>query len=216
MTEYLQTNSLVPSTFTSGLYKARPPFDTIVNELKQYTCHEIRTVKEMKRLNLDTHKLIFDPIEVGRTDGEAILTGCEALSGSVITLVGHDSVPVYVLSTFLESIPLSDGVPYEICAIMANMGSISTSEKDSLTETCEYIKNYILATLGIETDVKVGGVGYRTYVSKEQHEQNLIAREVNITQKYPDVILMEDLRNEIKDQNTYIAELEEALVKAQK
>lgn len=215
MTSYTQTNSLVPSTFTSGLYKAKPPFDTVVNEAKQYTCHEIRSVKEMRRLNLDIQKLIFNPVDVGRSDGEAILKTCEGLDGVVITLVGADSVPVYVLSTFMESIPLSDGIPYEVCAIMINMGAISVSERNALTETCDYFKEYVLATLGINTEVKVGGVGYRTYVTKEQHEQNLIAREQNITKEYPDILLMEEYKNQISDQEAYIKELEETVIKLQ-
>lgn len=211
MTIYNQTRSLVPAIYSAGLFKCYSPFDSLVSESKQYECQEIRSVAELKRLNVDIHSLVFGKLTIDRDTSTSIMEDCELLNGVVVTLIGHDNVPVYVPSTFFESIPITDGIPYEICALLVNLGSISEDEKNSLESLNDKIRDYVFAALGINATVSVGGVGYRTYVSKEQHEQIQLAREQAITEEYPDVIKIEELEEKIKDQDIHILALEEII-----
>lgn len=212
MTVYVQNTNLIPNINSAGMFIANAPFDTVVDTSLFYAVYGIRTIDEMQSSKLDLYTLIFEPAGITRDDCVDVLADCKKLGGVVITLSSRGVPNVYLLSTFLNKYPSSDGVCYEHLCLIADLGAVPPSLKGKINTTIDHIQNYIAANVGVDNVVRLGVIPTRGYVTKDQANvfentrQNVIAGTMN------DVTLLAKYQDKISTQQAYITKLEKQLI----
>lgn len=212
----------IPSINAGGKYTASAPFDKVVNPSVFYVAEAIRTIPEMLALKLDLFNLIYVPMgyskekpdDVTYVNGE--IEQGTAQGAVVVTLTSRGKPPVYVLSTYILSFPVADGVIYERLGMVVDLGPCPPSMKDRVNNGLAHMEAYVKACFGIENpNATLGSVPIRGYVSKETAAAWEKSRLLAITDEPSDVIIIENLKKQVAEQQAYILELE-AAVKAKK
>ena len=201
----------IPAVFAAGSFEAIAPFDTVVKPNVYYTVEAVRTIKEMQALKLNMYDLIFKPVGVKEEDYQTILNRAISINAVVVCLTAHNKDRVYVLSDYLKSFPLVDGVSYERMCLIVDLGACPPSLKDELSSTQNYIQQYVKATMGIDSTVNLGTVPTVGYVSYEQYQTNETTRKNAITNTSNYVADNNAYKQQIIDKDNYIAYLESQL-----
>lgn len=199
----------IPSIRSAGKFVAEAPYDRVVSPDVFYTVEAVRTIPEMQALKIDLFKVVFQP--AGYTAEQAtqeIQAGIDN-KAVVVSLTSRGRAPVYVLSTFLKSIPLLDGVIYENIALIVNLGPCPPVLKDRINAAIEHINNYVKESIGIkDPETTIGTIPTRGYVSKETAASWENSRQLQITAEPSDTVKLTEAQRTISELKTYIAELE--------
>lgn len=203
------SENIIPAIWAAGKFEANPPFNQVVNADRYYTVEATRTVSEMQALKVDLFTLIFQPVGIAQEAYQDLVDTAKSANAVIITLTSKDAAPVYVLSTYLKSFPLVDGVIYERVCIIADLGACPPTLKDRVNSAIDHFKNYIKDSIGIsDARVTIGTVPLRSYVSKEQALAWEGTRAAAITNEPSDALQLEKANKTIAALQTYIGELE--------
>lgn len=206
------SENIIPAIWAAGKFEANPPFNQVVNPDRYYTVEATRTVSEMQALKVDLFALVFQPVGVAQESYQALVDTAIQANAVIVTLTSKDAAPVYVLSTYLKSFPLVDGVVYERVCIIADLGACPPSLKDRINAGIDHFKNYIKDSIGIkDARVTIGTVPQRAYVSKEQAAAWETTRAAAITAEPSDLLQLEQSNKTIQALQAYIVELETTL-----
>lgn len=205
------SNNLLPNVYASGSYTCEAPFNNICDPEIYFTAEAVRTVSEMRAMNLNLQKLIFDPVSISEAEGNALLTECEKKNGAVITLTSRKKVKIYILSTKLLSFPQVDGVRYERLALIVDLGSCPPSLKDALDLAKVDISDYVETVVGVNNQVRVGISPTVGYVSGDQAKVFETTRRNKIKDVKNSVTELAEAKATIASQQAYIAELEDVI-----
>lgn len=207
--------NLIPSLNASGRFEASAPFDVVVDPTKYYTVEALRTIREMEGLKLNLYELIFKPIGVQEADFKTVLDRARGAGAIVVCLLDRAGVETYVLSTYLTSFPLTNGVSYERMCLIADLGACPPSMKDTIAQVQTHMQQYIMDTIGINSKVDLGTIPTIGYVSADQAAAYETTRKNNITNSTNDVAKIRDLTQQLADRDTYIASLEAKVIELQ-
>ncbi|QYN80130.1 hypothetical protein PQD71_gp196 [Kosakonia phage Kc263] len=208
------SENIIPAVWAAGKFEAEAPFNQIVKADAYYTVEAVRTVSEMLALKVDLYKLVFQPAGVAQENYQDLLDNAKSLNAVVITLTSKNAAPVYVLSNYLKSFPLVDGVIYERVCIIADLGACPPTLKDRINSATDHFKNYLKDSVGIaNARVTIGTVPQRAYVSKEQAQIWENSRQLAITSEPSDLLNLETANKTIIAQRAYITQLENQLKK---
>lgn len=199
----------IPSIRSAGKFVANVPYDKVVNPEVFYTVEAVRTLPEMQALNIDLFTTVFQPAGYTTEQTQQEIQTAIDNKAVVVSLTSRGRGPVYVLSTFLKSIPLLDGVVYENLALIVSLGACPPSMKDRLNVAIEHINNYIKESVGIkEPNTTLGTIPTRGYVSRETAENWERSRQLQITEEPSDTVKLTEANKTISELQTYIKELE--------
>jgi len=207
----MASNTIIPSIDARGRFEAEAPFDTVVKPEVYYTVEAIRNIHEMEALKLDMFELVFKPAGITADAFPAALEAARKKGAKVLSLLDRADVATYVLTNYLKSWPLVDGVSYEHMVVIADLGPVPPSMADILAKEIEHIKNHIEANVGITTSVTIGTIPTIGYVSKEQADAYENVRKSKITDNGNDVARIRELEAQKVRDDAYIAQLEAAL-----
>lgn len=206
------SQNLIPAVWAKGSFEAENPFSNIVDPAVFYTVEAVRTIPEMQALKLDLYKIVFAPLGIPETEYQPYVDQALAAGAVVITLTSRGKAPVNLLSTYLKSFPLVDGVIYERICIISDLGACPPSFKDKINSAIDHFNEYIKASCGIQNPTTViGAIPTRGYVSKEQADVWEKTRQSTITSNPSDVIRIEQLTTENQQLYVYIKQLEDQL-----
>lgn len=206
------SSTFIPAVWSAGSFEANPPFDQVVKPEIFYVVEAVRTIPEMQALKLDLFKMVFEPVGVQDTEYQGLLDTALAQEAVVVTLTSRGRPPVYVLSNYLKSFPLVDGVIYEHLCIIADLGAVPPALKDKVQSVQDHFNEYIKNAMGIpDARVTLGTIPTRGYTSKEEAESWEITRQSAITENPSDVYRLEQALAENRAQAAYIKELEDQL-----
>lgn len=202
----------IPSIRSAGKFVANAPYDKVVSPDVFYTVEAIRTIPEMQALKIDLFTTVFQPVEYTAEQAQQeIQAGIDA-KAVVVSLTSRGRAPVYVLSTFLKSIPLLDGVIYENIALIVSLGPCPPSLKDKLNNAIEHMNNYVKDSIGIkDPNTTIGTIPTRGYVSKETAEAWEKSRLLQITEEPSDAVKLAEANRIINEQSAYIKQLEDTI-----
>lgn len=204
--------NIIPALWAAGAFEAAAPFDQVVDPAKFYTVEAIRTIPEMQALKLDLYKTVFQPAGVSTDDYQSMLEAAISTKAVVIALTSRGRAPAYVLSTYLISFPMVDGVIYERYCIISDLGACPPALKDRLNSAIDHFNSYIKSSIGIETpNTVLGTIPTRGYVSKAQSDAWEETRKTRITVEPSDVVRIEQLTTENQQLYVYVKELEDRL-----
>lgn len=209
----MATNNIIPSIDARGRFEALAPFDTVVKTDVYYKVEAIRNIHEMEALKLDLYELIFKPVGVTVADFPLVLQRAKDNNAKVLSLLDRTDVATYVITTYLKSWPLVDGVSYEnMCAIIS-FGAVPPSMKETLALSLVHYKEYTEANVGVPVTVSLGTIPTIGYVSKEQSDAYETLRKSKITSNNNDAARALTLERELTAAQVYIAELEADIIK---
>lgn len=204
-------SNLIPSINAAGRFEAIAPFDKVVLPSTYYVVEALRTISEMQALKLNLFTLVFQPIGVTETDYPTVLDRARAAGAIIVTLTSRSGAPVYVLSTYFKSFPLIDGVSYERMCLVVDLGPCPPSLKDAMAQVQTHTQEYVKATLGLDSTVKLGTVPTIGYVSAQDALIFETTRKNLITAGDNDVSKINDLQAKMVQKDAYIAQLESQL-----
>lgn len=204
-------NNPIPSIRAAGRFEAKAPFDVVVDKDKYYTVEAVRTIPEMEGLKIDVYSRVFKPIGLTVEDYPAVLERAKSQKAVVITLTDRAGTPTYVVSSYLTSFPVVDGVSYERMCVVVDLGPCDPSMRDIIQPTLDHFKSYVEATVGITTNPVLGTIPTLGYVSKAQHDALEANRKSKIIDSSSDVVRNRELEAQIIQLKNYIADLEARL-----
>lgn len=206
-------NNIIPSLRSAGKFVAEAPFNQVVDETRFYTVEAIRTIPEMQALKLDLFKLVFQPVGYSQEDYQIQLQNAIDNKAAVISLTSRGKGPVYILSTFLKSFPVIDGVVYEHVALITSLGACPPSMKEKINNAIEHFNNYIKGSFGIDNPTTtIGTIPTRGYVSREDAVAWENSRQLAINEEPSDAVKVAQLEKENIELKAYIAELEATII----
>lgn len=208
----------IPSMRAAGKFVAEAPFDKVVNPAVFYTVEATRTIPEMQALKLDLFKLVYVPLGYDPANPEHVTevnglieTGI-AQNAVVVILTSRGNPRVHVLSTYIKSFPIADGVIYERMGLVVDLGPCPPAMKDKINNAIAHMESYVKATLGIKSpNVTLGTVPVRGYVSKDTADAWEHSRQLAITEEPSDVIIIENLKRQVAELQAYVLELEDVV-----
>lgn len=209
----MATNNIIPSIDARGRFEALAPFDRVVKPENYYKVEAIRNIHEMEALKLDLYSLVFQPVGVLAEDFPQVLQRARDDGAKVLSLLDRADVAVYVMTTYLKSFPLIDGMSYERMCIIADLGPCPPTMKDILSKEMQHFKDHIEATVGISSTVTLGTIPTLGYVSNDQYLAYERIRKEKITDIGNDVAKIRELTESNAKKDAYILELEAALAK---
>jgi hypothetical protein len=204
--------NMIPSMNAAGRFEAAAPFDQIVNQSTYYTVEATRTIHEMEGAKLDLYSLVFAPVGVTAEDFPTVLKRAKDSGAIICALLDRNGLPVYVPTTYLTSFPLVDGVSYERMCMIADLGPVPPSMALAMQQVLDHTKQYITATLGVTSTVRLGTIPTVGYVSQSQADAYENTRKGLITDASNDVAKVKTLTASLANKDTYIAKLEGQLI----
>jgi hypothetical protein len=135
-----------------GHFKAKAPFEDIVNENKVYTITSIRSLVDMRDSNENPKENIY--IVNGLSESDYL----NDLKNDVKTLVLIDDGGnyAYIPETYILSVPKVNGVLYQEKILIADMGALKTSYDlfNIISDVKDLIKSYTGVTPGVAVKSK--------------------------------------------------------------
>jgi hypothetical protein len=207
----MPSNNIIPSIDARGRFEAEAPFDRVVKPEVYYKVEAVRNIHEMEALKLDLYGLVFQPVGITVDEFPAVLERARTAGAKVLSLLDRQDTATYVLTTYLTSWPLVDGVSYERMCIVADLGPCPPNMKDIISKEIEHFKNHIEASVGITTTVTLGTIPTLGYVSADQAAAYERIRQTKITNSGNDVARIRELESGNAKKDAYILELEAAV-----
>lgn len=202
-------SNITPAVWASGQFKARSPFNVIVDPDTQFTIEAVRTVSEMQQEKIDIYDKLLKPVGISKDETTTWLEELLKAKACIIALTQRSGVNVYVPSTYLETYPMIDGVVFERLCIVVDCGSCSPGTKDRLDSTLEAITYIVQKNLGIENPViQYGTVPQKSYVTKTQAEAWEESRLLRIDAMANPTIENESLKKQNAELLEYVTYLE--------
>jgi len=198
----------IPSIRAAGKFVALPPFDRVVDPAVFYSVEAIRTLPEMQGLNINIYDRVFKPIGLAQEDYPAVISKGIAENTVVVSLVPRVGSPVYVLSTYLESFPLVDGVSYERMCIVSDIGALPPSAKVALQGLLTDIDDLVFNNFGVKANTTLGTVPVIGYLSQSESDIMENTRKNRIRDSDSMLVKYNRLLEEKKSDAAYIKELE--------
>lgn len=204
--------NMIPAINAAGRFEAAAPFDQIVNQSTYYTVEATRTIHEMEGAKLDLYSLVFAPVGVTPEDFPTVVKRAKDSGAIICALLDRNGTPVYVPTTYLTSFPLVDGVSYERMCMIADLGPVPPSMAAAMQLVLDHTKQFITATMGITSVVRLGTIPTVGYVSQQQADAYENTRKGNITDASNDVAKVRALTQQVANKDVYIAKLEGDLI----
>jgi hypothetical protein len=166
----------------------------------------------MEGAKLDLYSLVFQPVGVTPEDFPVVLKRAKDSGAIICALLDRNGLPVYVPTTYLISFPSVDGVSYERMCMIADLGPVPPSMEQAMQQVLDHTKQYITATLGIASTVRLGTIPTVGYVSQNQADAYENTRKAQITDATNDVAKVRALTAKVAAKDVYITKLEGDLI----
>ena len=190
-----------PPPLTMGRYELQDPW--IAKSTKVYTCHAIRTFKDLYVRNIDPFKLAYAPVGAAATLREED----EAAGAAIITLIADDGETIYVPDTRIVSYPNQGFHVYRNFVLSFATGPLP--EGVSLDWLMTKVGEECHAVLGVTPSVKVHSSPVRDAITPDEHQRIEAARAAGKTEQVTYKARYEKVLNDYTDLVEKYRQLEE-------
>lgn len=157
-----------PPQGTMGRYELQDPW--IALSTKVYTCHAIRSFKDLYVRGVDPFKLAYQPVGATTTHREED----EAAGASIITLLADDGQAIYVPDTRIVSFPDQGFHVYRNFVLSFSTGPLP--EGVSFDWLTTKVGEEVTAVLGLTPTVRVHTSPVRDAITPDDHQRIEAAR----------------------------------------
>lgn len=193
--------NIVPPLHAYGLFEVRTPYTVVRTDLYRVTA--LRTYEEIAAAGRDAYQLAYVPVGLTKEDMQS-----DRVNGAIIvTLQSMTSGPVYIPSTYIESFPGMDWVPYSHLVLSVSMGMVPDSL--DITPITTMVKNVLSDRLGANVQVKHHRSQVKGSVSETTHKELEIARKAAIQVRETDYSELLAAQRRIAQLEEYVSRLEE-------
>ena len=196
---------LIPPFGSTGGYKAREPFNTVISDGVSYTCRSLREVNELVSHGVDIWAEYYEPYNI-----DPDIYSQDIVDN--VTIVGLQSglgQLYYIPASYLTQIPVTEGETYVTLMLGVSLGSIPDSF--AVTPLIEALRSVVQANVGIDPQIKAVAVGQPTVVSLDKAERLEKARIQKITELETDYVKAKRLQAEVDKLKNQVAVLSKAL-----
>lgn len=166
--------NLIPPIGASGLYKLIAPYSTMINTNISYTCMAVRKLSDIIAMGKDPFKTYYEPYGLTDTQYESDLN-----SGvCIVSLQSSSGIWAYVPSSYIESYPQVNGVPYTSIALMVHLGALPDSL--NLNYVVNTVKDVVTSVLGVAPEVQTVVTSPTSMISQDNHMAAEAARQQQI------------------------------------
>lgn len=155
--------NLIPTTGLRGIYTVRAPFNTLLMAGVAYTCISVRGVAELINSGVDPFTKYYAPNNITQTQ----FSLDTAAGMTIVTLQAAQGVWVDIPSTYIESMPDLNGVPYTPLVAAIRLGAVPDAM--DLTVVKQRMSAVVLEELGIVAAVEVVQIGLQELVAQDVH-----------------------------------------------
>lgn len=166
--------NLIPPIGASGLYKLIAPYSTMINTNISYTCMAVRKLSDIIAMGKDPFKTYYEPYGLTDTQYESDLN-----SGvCIVSLQSSSGIWAYVPSSYIESYPQVNGVPYTSIALMVHLGALP--DNLNLNYVVNTVKDVVTSVLGVAPEVQTVVTSPTSMISQDNHMAAEAARQQQI------------------------------------
>lgn len=203
-------SSPIPKIGAEGLFKLKTPFDTLLQEGKTYKCIAIRRFPDLRSGGFDVYRQFYFVHDIAVDSYNR-----DDLNNEVIlSLVSDFAAPVYVPSSYVESFPNADNIPYSRVVISASVGPVA--DDMNLAALTESVGNSISDTIGIVPKVAIHLAPHDQTISSSQHEVIEANRIAAIKNRSTDYVRVRELEQENQRLLAQIEALKKSLIDAKR
>lgn len=166
--------NLIPPIGASGLYKLVAPFNTMINTNISYTCMAVRKLSDIIAMGKDPFKTYYEPYSLTETQYQNDLNSGVCM----VSLQSSSGVWAYVPSSFIESYPQVNGVPYTSVALMVHLGALP--DNLNLSYLVNTVKDVVTSVLGVVPEVQSVITSPTSMISQDNHIAAETARQQQI------------------------------------
>ena len=191
---------LIPFIGSKGFWDIRAPFQTTAGAL--YTCKGIRKLSDYVSSNEDALELVYRPKGLGENEYRQDLSE----DMPIIALQTEDGYWHYFPASYLTSYPDPNGVPYRKTGIYVSLPAMPVDR--DLSFLAPELKDRILATLGVQSNVKFVEASKITLVPEEKHIATSVSRQAKVESTSTQYARIQQLETENQELIKKINELE--------
>lgn len=171
---------VIPTINSKGIYSFKSPFDSYTKPNEEYTCHGIRSLKEMEESDLDPLNLIYKAVNLSETEYQSDLYN----NVPIIVFLDAGNNYYYIPANKINSTPTEDGIKYQELMVAATLGYIPINM--DLTLLTEILKDSITETTGVTTTIEYLKTSPITIVPTEEHNTyiSLLETKKNTNESY--------------------------------
>lgn len=153
---------ITPSIGSKGIFQLKTPFT--IPTTKTYTCHAIRSFKDIYEDEVDVFTEYYEPFGLTSTDFDRDV----AEDASIVTLVSSDNEFVYVPNTYILAIPNMSDVNYQRLVLSIDFGLLP--EYVDLENIKDELASVASKVVGKEPTVNVHVAATSGLITPEQHQ----------------------------------------------
>lgn len=195
----------LPSLNTIGSWTLKSPWS--VNPEHVYRCIAIRYLTDLLLEGVDVVETYYQPKGLSKTEYEQDLENGVAL----ITLEGVDQETVYVPSSYIESYPSNNTIPYNRIILAVDLGPLPD------TDDVEYLKTQISGVIetaqGVAPDIEVLIAPMEGVVTEQQHQAFMQARAAARKNRVSDYQMLRQSQDLLERVRSHKVELEKLYLK---
>jgi hypothetical protein len=200
------TDNILPQLHSTGVYKLKQPYDSLLNNNILYTCIAIRELQELKLKGIDAFNLYYEPYGLNKEQYNDDYVNNVA----IITLKNSAGEIKFVPSSYLMSFPNSSGYQYAVLSLGINLGALPIDR--DLTFLKQKLSDLIKDEIGVDSEAKIMQVSQVEVISDENHKTYEAARKNIMENSTTDRAKVIKLTKENEEYRTKVTELEQAII----
>ncbi len=199
-------NDIIPSIGSSGIFVLKTPLNTLISSSEKYTCLALRKISEYLANNEEVLDIAY--IKNGLTESNYNVDYKNDVI--IVSLQSDTGHWLYIPVSYIESYPITNGVPYRAVMIGVSLPSIPVTKSLSNIETS--IVNLITDNLGVTAIVKTVETSRVILVPKITHDATELARNIIINNNTTDAAKYNKVLQDLQAALDKITSLEQYII----
>lgn len=159
------TTLILPTIGSSGYFRLKAPLSTLIIENEVYTCRAIRTLNDYLANNEDPLTDVYKNYGLSDAEYQTDI----ASNASIVSLQSDSGHWLYIPARYIDSYPLTNGIPYRTVMIGISLPSLPVDKDISYVGTD--LTNLIKDRLGVTPVIKQVETSRPVLVDKATHDQ---------------------------------------------
>lgn len=156
--------SILPPIGTSGVFQLKSPFDKEIQSTKVYEVDALRRFDDVEANGIDVYKTYYQPFEISQD----VYKEDQKNEEVIVTLTNDTTKPLYVPSSYINSFPTNDIVPYARIVLSVDLGMLPDSM--DLSDLQSQVQGAVSDVIGVDdTVVNINAAASTDVITQAEH-----------------------------------------------